>query len=109
MVNLARSKQTAHGLILRWGGGPGYLVRNGVKRAATMGISDYSPRERGNFLDKTVRILISVIPSDPSPDYELDLIEFKGKRYSITMPPSGPRPSDSPVFYDCNCMFRELV
>lgn len=109
MVNLVRSRQTAHKLILSWGGGSGFLVREGVKRPATMAIRDYAPRERGNFLDKSVSICISVLPTDPSPDYELDLVEFKGKRYSILLPPGGPRPDGSPVFYDCNCMFTENV
>lgn len=109
MVNLTHSRQSAHGLIMRWGGGIGYLVRDDVKRAATMAIRDYSSRERGNFLDKSVSICISVLPTDPSPDYEQDVIEFKGKRYSILLPPGGPRPDGSPVFYDCNCMFTENV
>jgi hypothetical protein len=107
MPNLARSRQTAHNIIKSWGGGIGQLNRDGVKRNATMAIRDYSPRERGAFLDKSVSICISVLPSDPSPDYELDVIEFKGKRYSILLPPGGPRPDGQPVFHDCNCMFVE--
>lgn len=110
MVNLAHSRQTAHNLIQRWAQGKvGYLVRDGVKRKATMAIRDYSPRERGSFLDKSVSICISVLPTDPSPDHELDDIEFAGKRYSILLPPGGPRSDGSPVFYDCNCMFTESV
>ena len=109
MVNLTHSRQTAHNLIASWGGGVGYLDRSGVKRSAFMGIGEYNSRERGNFLDKSTRILISVLPTDPSPDYELDVIEFKGKRYNILIPPGGPRPDGSPVFYDCNCMFIETV
>jgi hypothetical protein len=109
MPDLNQSRKTAHGLILRWGGGIGQLNRSGVKRDATMAIRDYAPRERGGFLDKSVSICISVLPSDPSPDYELDVIEFKGKRYTILLPPGGPRPDGLPVFHDCNFMFKETI
>lgn len=105
MVNLARSRQSAHNLIQRWSGGkPSYLVRNGVKRAATMALREYNVRERSMFVDKSVSICISVIPADPAPDYELDVIEFAGKTYKILQPPGGPRSDGEPIYHDCNCV-----
>jgi hypothetical protein len=105
MVNLARSRNSAHRQIRRWGGGPGALVRNGVSRPAFMGIGDYRPTEKGMFADKSVRILISTRGLTEPPLYDQDLIEFKGKQYAILVPPAGPRPDGSAVFYDCNCAY----
>jgi hypothetical protein len=94
-------------MIQRWGG-IGYLVRANVQRAATMARLDYTPKERGLFLDGSSRIRISVIGLVTPPDFEQDTIIYKGELYKIMMPADGPRATNEFVFYDCNVMFVQL-
>lgn len=107
MPNLFRSQKSAFNLIARWGGW-GQLVRAGVPRDAMMGRQEYKPTERGLFQDGTERIYIAAYKLDlPPPDFEQDLIWFKGdaaltSEYRITAEPLGPRPSGIVMFYDCN-------
>src|SRR5262245_38554710 len=105
MPDFDASRRRWHGHIARWGRGVdnGYLIRNGVKRAMTMGIGEYSPRERGLFVDGTIRMMISAlklggtvqVPANEVPDPELDIVEFRGVRYKIVMLPQGAQPDGS--------------
>jgi hypothetical protein len=87
-------------MIQRWGG-IGYLVRDGVQRAATMAEMEYTPRERGLFLDMSTRIRISAIGLAVAPDHEQDKIIYAGQLYNIVRPVEGPRITGQFVFYDC--------
>lgn len=99
-----------HAHIARWGGGVdnGYLIRSGIKRRVTMGLSEYSPRERGLFADGAVRFMISAlknggterIPLDEVPTPDLDVIEFAGRRFNILMLPQGAQPDGTWIAFD---------
>lgn len=107
-VNIKAKQASAHRMIQRWGG-IGYLIRNGVKRVATMARMEYSPRERGLYLDRSSRIRISAIGLAVAPDHEQDTIQYQGEAYKIILPVEGPRVTGVFVFYDCNSMFTEKV
>ena len=104
--NFARSQKKAHNFIARWGG-KGLLVRNGVARSATMARLDYTPRERAMFLDGAERFLVSSLDQPVGPEYELDVIQFRGREYRIAMPPTGPKPFDIQIFWDCSVLFSK--
>jgi hypothetical protein len=107
-INYDRSRRVWHGHIARWGGGQnkGFLVRNGVKRPATMAMIEYTPRERGLFADGAVRFWISALGVVPVnyPNEELDTIQFKSIGYKIILPPAGQQPDGSWIAFDCSCM-----
>lgn len=104
---LIKGRQAAaHRMIQRWGG-IGYLVRDNVQRAATMARMEYRPAERGLFEDKSSNIRVSVIGLAVAPDHEQDEILYKGERYRILTPVTGPRVTNEFVYYDCNVMFSE--
>lgn len=107
-MNYARSRRVWHDHIVRWGGGAnnGVLIRGIVRRPMTMAQLDYKPTERGLFLDKAVRFWISALNVAPInyPDFELDVIVFKGIGYKILMPPMGKAGDGSFVAFDCSCM-----
>lgn len=107
-INYNRSRQVWHGQIVRWGGGvgKGKLIRAGVARVATMAMVEYTPRERGLYLDGAVRFWISAlnVPAINVPDENLDTIQFKGIGYKILLPPSGQQPDGTWIAFDCNCM-----
>jgi hypothetical protein len=109
MPDFDRSRRVWHGHIASWGGGEnnGFLVRDGARRSATMAISAYTPRERGLYADGVVRIMISAlnVPVSGVPDPELDTVEFKGKRYKLTLPPQNPQPDGTWIAFDCPCLF----
>jgi len=106
MPNLQAMQQRAHAALRRWNGGkPGYLVRNGVKRPATIARGEYSPRERELFLDGSERFLIAAYKLQVPPDHEQDMILFNGKNYRITAPVKGPRPDGTVMLYDCPCLY----
>lgn len=106
-ISIASKQQSAHRMIKRWGG-IGYLVRAGVQRAATMARMEYSPRERGLYLDKSSRIRISAIGLATPPDHEQDMILYMGEEYKIILPVEGPRVTGVFVYYDCNSMFTQV-
>jgi hypothetical protein len=103
-ISIASRQQSAHRMIQRWGG-IGYLVRGGVQRAATMARMEYSPKERGLYLDGSSRLRISVIGLATPPDHEQDQIIYKGETYNIILPVEGPRVTGVFIFYDCNSMY----
>jgi hypothetical protein len=82
-----------------------------VSRTATMGMNDYSPRERGLYVDGAVRFMISALGVAPGqePDPDLDLIEFKGKRYRMVMKPTGSQPDGSWIGFDVPAVFVEFI
>lgn len=102
--NVSRSQKSAHNLIARWGGA-GFLIRDGVKRPATMARLDYKPSERGLYIDGSELIRISAIGLTVEPDFNLDVIQFNGKIYKINIPTTGPRPTGVPIFHDCNVLY----
>lgn len=108
-MNMQKRRMAAHRMILR-NGGAGFLVRAGVQRPIVCARMEYTPTERGNFLDGSERFYISAVDLEVGPDHELDEIEFKGdaplaKRYKILLPPGGPRPSGLIIYYDCNVVY----
>jgi hypothetical protein len=117
MPNFDRSRRVWHGHIAAWGGGSpnnGNIVRGGVARKATMAISEYKPSERGLYVDGIVRIVISafaenLVDAQVVPDPNLDVVEFKGKRYKITMKPQNPQPDGTWIAFDCPCLFVEDI
>lgn len=104
-----------HAHISRWGGGVdnGFLVRGGIKRRVTIGLSEYSPRERALYVDGAVRFMISAlkdggttrIPVDEVPDPERDIIEFAGKQYKILMIPQGSQPDGTWIAFDTPAVY----
>lgn len=106
--NHIRSRNSAHRQIKRWGG-VGYLVRNGVKRPATMAILEFSPRERDLVEEGIERIRVSAVGLTVTPDKELDTVEFKGRTYNINDPVEGPRPNGIVIFYDLHVIFTGNV
>jgi hypothetical protein len=114
MPDFNRSRKTWHDHLARWGGGVnnGSLVRAGVVRAATMAMSQYTPRERASInIDNVVRIVVSAytVPATGYVDFEQDLIRFAGKEYKIHRPPEGQQPDGTWIAFDCQCTFlRDL-
>jgi hypothetical protein len=104
---IAQKQASAHRMIQRWGG-IGYLIRDGVQRAATMARMEYTPRERGLFGDKASRIRISAIGLAVAPHHELDTILYEGEEYKILDEVTGPRVTNVFVYYDCNSMFTNV-
>lgn len=119
MPNFDRSRRVWHGHIAAWGGGVnnGSIVRLGdpnVPRVATMAIGEYKPTERGLYVDGTIRMMISAFAADGvsmqvTPDPDLDIIEFKGKRYKISMKPQNPQPDGTWIAFDVPCLFVEMI
>lgn len=103
-ISIASRRKSAHRMIARWGG-PGFLIRDGVKRPITCAMMEYRPAERGLYLDGSVNIRISTIGLTVPPDFEQDVIQFAGKIYKINTPPTGPRPTGEVVYYDCNALY----
>jgi hypothetical protein len=107
------SRQRWHAHIARWGGGvnKGFLVRGTAKRPVTIAMSEYKPTERGLYLDGSVRFWMSALNVQPAniPDMNLDIVEFKKRRYKIIMPPSGAHPDGTWIAFDLNCMYTETV
>jgi hypothetical protein len=105
-----RMQASAHRLIKHFGGGVennGALVRAGVSRLATMARVDYTPKERELFVDGSEKILVSAIGLTVPPDHEQDLVEYKGDRLRIVMPPLGPRPDGTVAYYELICLHQE--
>lgn len=103
MPSTAELRQSAHEMILEWGG-LGQLVRAGQARDATMAITDYTPEERNSIqVDDLTKIRISMIglTGDPTPQ---DKIVFGGKLYSIYRKPRGPKPFNEIIYWDCDCL-----
>lgn len=82
----------------------------------TMALAEYTPRERGLFLDGAVRFWVSALTSAGAnvaaadyPNHELDILQFKSRRYRILMPPSGPHPDGTWIAFDLSCMYTETV
>lgn len=103
MPDLAHSQRTALRIITRWGG-VGYLLRGGSARECICARSDYTPQQRGLFLDGSERFFIAALGLAVPPDFELDMLRFKEFEYRILLPPAGPRPNGLVMFYDCNVM-----
>src|SRR5690349_8151896 len=114
MPDFDASRLRWHAHIARWGRGVdnGYLIRDGVKRAMTMGIGQYDKRERGLFVDGAIRMMISAlklggtvrVPDSEVPDPELDVVEFRGKRYKILSFPQGAQPDGTWIAFDTPCV-----
>lgn len=106
MFNYTRARNTVNQQIRRWGGVEATrarLVRAGVQRACVAARLEYSPKERGLFLDGSSRILIAGNSVAVAPDHDQDLILFAGSYYRMPVPPVGFRQGDDTVlFYDCN-------
>ena len=115
-INFNRSRRVWHGQIARWGQGVnnGKLVRSGTERIATMAMVEYTPRERGLFLDGAVRFWVSAllvtggvlsdVPPEGVPDETLDVVLFHGVTYKILLPPAGQQPDSTWIAFDLNCM-----
>lgn len=108
MAHAARQQSTALRQIKRWGGA-GSLVRESVKRACWLCIIDYKPRDENLRTLGAKRALIAAKGLAVGPDRELDMIEFKGQRWRIINPPTGPRPNGIPIFYDCEVVYDSSV
>jgi hypothetical protein len=104
MPNLLAMQRRFKVNLKRWGGS-GFLVRAGIKRACWIGRAEYTPRERGLYIDGAERFYIAAYGLAIAPDFELDEIEFKSKRYKINLPPTGPRPDGLVIYYDCNVLY----
>lgn len=116
MPDFNRSRRVWHGHIAKWGGGVnnGVIVRNATPRVATMAIGEYKPTERGLYVDGTVRMMVSAFAEDGvsmqvTPDPDLDVIEFAGKRYKIIMKPQNPQPDGTWIAFDVPCLYVETI
>lgn len=103
MPDFARSQNSAHKLILRWGGA-GSLIRAGVSRPITCARLEYKASERGLFADSTCIIRISAKGLSIPPQHEQDQVSFNGVLYNIALPVNGPRPNGTVIYYDANCL-----
>jgi hypothetical protein len=101
--NFARSQQSAHRLIVRWGK-PGFIIRDGVARPAMIARPEYTPRERGLFLDGATRLVVSAFNLAVPPDHEQDQLKYLNQLYRIVSPVTGPNPAGIQIYYDCSCM-----
>lgn len=96
--------------LLRWSGGkPGYLVRAGARRAAVIARGEYSPRERGLYLDGRERMYVAAHGLDVPPDHELDMLQLNDRLYRIIEPVRGTRPDGTVMLYDCACLFDRVA
>jgi hypothetical protein len=107
-MNVARLQNTALRQIKRWGG-QGFLVRDGAKRACWVCIIDYKPRDADLRMVGAKRALIAAKGLAVGPDRELDQVEFKGQRWRIVNPITGPRPNGTPIFYDCEVVYESAA
>jgi hypothetical protein len=93
----------AKSLIERWGG-PAQLLRGGVLRDCTAAVLSYNPRAEKLNLAEAERVYIAG-PLDVPPDHEQDVFIKGGKKYSIVSPVKGPRPNDTPIFFDLDVLY----
>jgi starvation-inducible outer membrane lipoprotein len=97
---MQQRQHAAHKMIARWGG-IGQLVNatdNTIKRDITVARMDYTPKERAGLqIDAETRLRISAKGMTSPPDYENEIVTFRGKNYRMLMPPSGPS-SDGATF-----------
>jgi hypothetical protein len=104
MPDFDRQRRVWHDHIARWRRGENLdkLWRGTSSRPATMAMSQYSPRERGLYVDGAVRFQISAlgVTADNVPDPERDEIEFRGKRYKILMLPQNPMPDGTFIAFE---------
>jgi len=107
-INFNRSRQVWHNQIVRWGGGVnnGHLIRASVERPMTMAMVEYTPRERGLFLDGAVRFWVSALNVTAAnvPNNDVDVLRFKGVTYKILLPPAGQQPDSTWIAFDLSCM-----
>ena len=112
-MDFNRSRKVWHGHIAKWGGGvnKGVLIRGTTRRPATMAMLEYTPKERGLFADGAVRFWVSALNVQEAnyPSHELDILEFKKRRYKILLPPAGQQPDGTWIAFDLSCMFTERV
>lgn len=111
MPNANELRISAHQMIASWNeGAVCQLIRSGVARDVTAGITDYSWKDRQTIaVDNAVVIRVSCVPSDPEPDEKLDIVTFTPaggttQFYKIVQKPRGPRPGNVPIFYDLDCL-----
>lgn len=110
MPNLQAMQKRAHTALKRWNGNkPGFLVRAGVRRAALIARSEYSPKERALYLDGRERMIVAAYGLTVPPDHELDQLIFNGKLYRIIEPVKGARPDGTAMLYDCACLYDSVV
>lgn len=102
--NFARSQSTALRIISRWGR-PSQLERDGTRRACRAAVLDYKPRDQDLITPGAVRCLIAAKGLTIAPDREQDVLIFNGKRYRFSAPIRGPKPNDTPIFYDCEVLY----
>lgn len=112
-MDYGRSRRTVHRQLRRFGGlaaDQALLIRGAVTRRCRAARLEYTPRERGLFLDGASRILISALSLElqgsAPPHHEFDQIFYAGGLYNIVQPIQGPRQDDPTcLFHDCSVMF----
>lgn len=106
MYNYVRARNVVNRQIRRWGGAAATsarLVRDDGSRSCVAARLEYSPRERGLFLDNSSRILIAGDSVAVPPDHDMDIVLYAGQHYRILSKPTGFRQGDGTVlYYDCN-------
>lgn len=112
MFDINRARMTVFRQIRKFGATPGNpsatmsLVREGVARACTGAVLDYSPRERGLVVEGAKKIIIANWNLTDPPDHERDVIRlFNGEVYRIVSPVKGARPGGVSVYYECECQY----
>lgn len=91
MPDLKGMQKRAAAHIKRWGG-PGFLIRDGVKRSCFIGKAEYSWKERDLVEEGQERFVVAAPIAIP-PEYKLDDVQFAGKLYTILKPVIGERPN----------------
>lgn len=106
MFNYVRSRRVVNQQLRKWGGREALrarLVRDGAERRCVAARLEYTPKERGLFLDGSSRILIAGDSVTEPPHHEHDIILFAGEYYRMPVPVVGYRQgNDTVLYYDCN-------
>jgi hypothetical protein len=111
-MNIARMQRSADRMIRSAGkGSSAALIRGTARRQVYACRMEWKPTERGLFEDNAERFFISALGLTRPPDFEQDILEFKGvgqkaRQYRITVPAGGPRPNGMVIYYDLACMFK---
>lgn len=109
MPDIKRMQKGAHRQIMRWNGGAaknGKLVKtDGTSRLCTIGRMDIKPTERGLYIDGANKFAISAYDLSVAPDFESEVIVFKGQQFRIILPVSAPTPDGNPVYWTAVTMY----
>jgi hypothetical protein len=65
---------------------------------------EYTPRERGLYLDAACRLRVSTVGLATAPHHEQDTIMYEGEEFRIVLPVEGPRVTGEFIYYDCHAM-----